>query len=69
LRGVRKYGGGSFESLRYLEAGADDDPNNILPKATTLVCVSTFHPDDPSQERASVTWRFQRRKTSNNNKH
>jgi hypothetical protein len=55
LRGVRKYGGGSFESLRYLES--DDQHQNVQ----TLICVSTFHPDDPSRERASVTWRFQRR--------
>ena len=49
LRGVKKYGGGSFESLRYLEDNGD-----------TLVCKSTFHPTDSSREKASVTWRFRR---------
>jgi hypothetical protein len=49
LRGVTKYGGGEFESKRYLE----DDGN-------TLVCESTFHPADPSREKAQVRWRFQR---------
>jgi len=48
LRGVTKYGGGAFESHRYLEG---DD---------VLVCESTFHPDDPAREQAKVTWRFKR---------
>jgi hypothetical protein len=49
LRGVTKYGGGEFESKRYLEDGGN-----------VLVCESTFHPADPSREKAHVTWRFQR---------
>lgn len=49
LRGVNKYGGGSFESKRFLE---NDD--------NTLVCQSTFFPSDSSREEASVTWRFRR---------
>jgi len=50
LRGVSKYGGGDFESLRYL---TDDD---------VLVCESTFHPSDSKNKReaAKVTWRFKR---------
>lgn len=47
LRGVQKYGGGDFESLRYLDGDV-------------LVCESTFHPNDPAREMASVTWRFKR---------
>jgi len=52
LRGVEKYGGGSFESKRYLEG------NDIL------VCESIFHPDDQSREKAAVTWRFERQAKS-----
>lgn len=48
LKGVSKYGGGSFESLRYL-----DGPD-------ILVCESTFHPTDAKREPARVTWRFAR---------
>ncbi|KAL9190962.1 hypothetical protein ACHAXT_000668 [Thalassiosira profunda] len=51
LRGGKKYGGGDFESLRYLEDGSD---------GSVLVCESIFHPLDPSKKRAAVTWRFQR---------
>lgn len=49
LRGVKKYGGGSFESLRYLQ-----DNGKVL------VCESIFHPDDTSREKAKMTWRFLR---------
>lgn len=49
LRGVEKYGGGNFESKRYLE---DEDQ--------ILVCESTFHPLDSSREKAHVVWRFRR---------
>lgn len=45
LHGVQKYGGGSFESRRYLVD-------------TGLVCESTFHPVDPSREAAHVKWTF-----------
>jgi hypothetical protein len=51
LRGVKKYGGGDFESKRFLEK---KDRNDIL------VCESTFHPNDPKREKAKVTWRFTR---------
>ncbi|KAL3796369.1 hypothetical protein ACHAW5_001695 [Stephanodiscus triporus] len=51
LRGGKKYGGGDFESLRYLEEGSN---------GSVLVCVSTFHPNDASKEKAVVTWRFKR---------
>ena len=47
LRGVTKYGGGSFESQRFLETDTD-----------TLCCASTFHPNDPKRPPATVTWRF-----------
>ena len=51
LRGVQKYGGGDFESLRYIDGDV-------------LVCESTFHPNDSTREKASVTWRFKRQGTS-----
>lgn len=47
LRGVQKYGGGDFESRRYLDGGV-------------LVCESTFHPVDENREKACVSWRFKR---------
>lgn len=50
LRGVRKYGGGDFESKRYLEEGGK-----------VLVCDTTFHPKDATRDKAQVTWRFQRK--------
>jgi hypothetical protein len=53
LRGVTKYGGGEFESKRYLE----DDGN-------VLVCESIFHPTDPSREKAQVIWRFRRQEVA-----
>jgi hypothetical protein len=49
LRGVKRYGGGDFESKRYLESGGK-----------VLVCESTFHPKDDTREKAKVTWRFLR---------
>lgn len=48
LRGVKKYGGGDFESIRYLE----DDGNK-------LVCESVFHPTG-STDGASIRWEFKR---------
>ena len=48
LRGVQKYGGGAFESRRYLD---DHD---------RYVCESTFHPLDETREKAKVTWIFER---------
>jgi hypothetical protein len=47
LRGVQKYGGGDFESRRYLDGDE-------------LVCESTFHPAVSTREKASITWRFKR---------
>jgi hypothetical protein len=47
LRGVAKYGGGSFESRRYLE----DDGN-------VYVCKTTFH--RKSKTPVTITWRFTR---------
>jgi hypothetical protein len=49
LRGVTKYGGGDFESKRYLEQDGK-----------VFVCETTFHPVDESREKAKVTWRFLR---------
>ena len=51
LRGANKYGGGDFESIRYLEEGSGGN---------VLVCESIFHPRDDSKEKAEVTWRYQR---------
>lgn len=48
LRGLKKYGGGDFESRRYLEDGG-----NIF------ICESVFHPKD-GKEQALVTWKFQK---------
>lgn len=48
--GVKKYGGGSFESKRYLENNGD-----------VYVCESTFHPNDTkSREKSHLIWRFLR---------
>lgn len=48
--GVKKYGGGSFESKRYLENNGD-----------VYVCQSTFHPNDTEgRESSYLTWRFLR---------
>jgi hypothetical protein len=49
MRGLNKYGGGDFESRRYLEDGG-----------RVLVCESTFHPREKDRKDASVTWRFLR---------
>ena len=49
LRGVTKYGGGDFESKRYLEQNG-----------SVLVTESTFHPADSNRGTAKGTWRFLR---------
>jgi len=49
LRGGKKYGGGDFESRRYLE----NDGN-------TLICESTFHPKEEGTEPAVIKWTFNR---------
>ncbi len=46
LRGVKKYGGGDFESRRYLKDGGE-----------TLVCESVFHPSE-GKEPAVIKWTF-----------
>lgn len=48
LRGVKKYGGGDFESRRYLE----DDGN-------TLICESEFHPKG-GESQAVIKWTFKK---------
>lgn len=48
LRGVKKYGGGDFESRRYLE---NDDK---------LICESEFHPHRGDKEKAFIQWTFER---------
>lgn len=50
LRGVTKYGGGDFESKRYLEQDGK-----------IFVCDTVFHPIDETREKARVTWRFLRK--------
>ena len=52
-RGVRRYGGGAFESRRYLET---DD---------VYVCESTFHPEggatgEGDDDRPFLKWKFLR---------
>jgi hypothetical protein len=49
LRNITKYGGGAFESRRYLEDDGD-----------VYVCESTYYPDDKDREPCSITWRFKR---------
>ena len=49
MRGVTKYGGGSFESRRYLE-----NDNSVY------VCDSAFHPKDAAKDPIRITWRFRR---------
>jgi hypothetical protein len=49
LRGGKKYGGGDFESKRYLT-----ENGNIL------ICESTFHPRDAEKSQAKITWKFAR---------
>jgi hypothetical protein len=56
LRGVTKYGGGDFESVRYLR---DDD--------SILVCESMFHPYNRKRDPAHIQWRFRRRVDVNEN--
>ena len=53
LRGGTKYGGGDFESYRYLEEGSNGQ---------VLVCRSIFHPNDKRKPRAEVVWRYKRDK-------
>lgn len=53
LRGGKKYGGGDFESYRYLEEGSNGQ---------VLVCRSIFHPNNKSKPRAEVVWRYKRDK-------
>jgi hypothetical protein len=60
LRGGLKYGGGDFESSRYLS----EDGNK-------LICTSIFYPRDPNMKKTAeknekltqVTWRFRREAT------
>mmetsp|Transcript_8357 Transcript_8357/g.15773 ORF Transcript_8357/g.15773 Transcript_8357/m.15773 type:complete len:484 (-) Transcript_8357:32-1483(-) len=49
LRGVKKYGGGDFESRRYLADGGKK-----------LICESVFHPQARDKENAVITWLFER---------
>ena len=49
LRGVSRYGGGSFKSKRYLEDGGE-----------TYVCESTFYFNDESKKKNKLTWRFRK---------
>ena len=49
LKGVKKYGGGDFESKRYLE----NDGN-------VLVCESAFVPNGEGKEKVAITWKFKR---------
>jgi hypothetical protein len=68
LRGVTKYGGGDFESIRYLEQqpsyskkGGVNDGNQYPLSSNVLVCHSIFHPTTTQfRETARVTWRFGR---------
>jgi hypothetical protein len=49
MRGGKKYGGGDFESLRYLEQDGD-----------VYVCESIFHPSEEGRDSLSLTWKFLR---------
>lgn len=48
MRGATKYGGGDFESKRYID---EDD---------VYVCETTFHPTKPNAKKAKLTWRYER---------
>ena len=52
MRGIQKYGGGDFESRRYLEENGN-----------VLVCESVFHPTGVigNREHARLTWKFLRK--------
>lgn len=47
MRGISKYGGGDFESKRYLEEDGK-----------VLVTESTFHPNEKDREDVGIIWRF-----------
>ena len=47
--GVKSYGGGTYESKRYLEQNGD-----------VYVCESTFHPNDKTRKPSYLKWRFLR---------
>ena len=51
LLGTKKYGGGDFESRRYLEQNGE-----------VLVCESIFHQsnDEEGTDNAAITWKFKR---------
>ena len=49
LKGVKKYGGGDFQSKRYLESDGN-----------VLVCESMFIPNGSGKEIPSITWKFKR---------
>jgi hypothetical protein len=53
MRGVTKYGGGSFESRRYLDGEGQE-----------YVCDSAFHPTETSKQPNKITWRFRRQQAS-----
>jgi hypothetical protein len=53
LRGVSKYGGGSFESRRSLQENS-----------SVYVCETMFHRNDRAKEDVSIVWRFRRRESS-----
>jgi len=47
LKGSKKYGGGDFSSRRSMEC-------------EVYVCESVFIPNDSSQPKAEITWKFER---------
>eukprot|EP00559_Dactyliosolen_fragilissimus_P007211 CAMPEP_0184864072 /NCGR_PEP_ID=MMETSP0580-20130426/13593_1 /TAXON_ID=1118495 /ORGANISM="Dactyliosolen fragilissimus" /LENGTH=267 /DNA_ID=CAMNT_0027362703 /DNA_START=684 /DNA_END=1487 /DNA_ORIENTATION=+ len=49
MLGGKKFGGGDFESRRYL---VDDGKG--------LICKSVFHPKDKKSEDATISWKFKR---------
>ena len=53
--GGKRYGGGSFESRRYLQDGGE-----------SMVCESIFHPNDPRREKPTMTWKFRRAQQEKN---
>jgi hypothetical protein len=72
MRGVRKYGGGDFESRRYLQYLDDDEKaaattkttdigtNDMQGKTTYYICESSFHPKDKNKGINRITWKFER---------
>lgn len=48
MRGGKKWGGGDFESTRYVDAEGN------------LICDTTFHPTDSQRPKSNIRWKFRK---------